>query len=55
MLLYNHRKDNVIFSPKELQKEQDDIVESSKTNSFHLDKEYCLVSYIEAILNMCLW
>ena len=22
---------------------------------FHSDKEYCLVSYIETILNICLW
>ena len=45
----------MIFSPKELQKEQDDVVENPKTKVFHSDKEYCLVSYIDATLNMCLW
>ena len=24
-------------------------------NVFHSDKEYCLVSYSETILNACLW
>ena len=45
----------MIFLPKELQKEQDEVVENPKTKVFHSDKEYCLVSYIDAILNMCLW
>ena len=33
-LLYNQRKDIVIFSPKELQKEQADVVESPRIKSF---------------------
>ena len=49
------QKKCMIFLPNELQKEQDDVVESPKTKVFHSDKEYCLVSYIDTILNTCLW
>ena len=45
----------VIFSPKELQKEQNDVVESPNTKRFHSYNEYCLVSYIETFLNARLW
>ena len=37
----------MIFSPKELQKEQDNVEESPKIFCFHLDKEHCLESYTE--------
>ena len=43
------------ISPKELQKEQNDVVESPNTKRFHSYNEYCLVSYIETFLNTCLW
>ena len=44
----------MIFSPKELQNEQDDVaVKTSKRFSFR--KEYCLVPYIEKIFNTCWW
>ena len=45
----------VIFSPKELQKEQNDVVESPTTKRLHSYNEHCLLSYIETILNTCLW
>ena len=45
----------VIFSPKELQKEQNDVVQSPNTKRLHLNNEYYLVSCIETILNTCLW
>ena len=47
----------VIFSPKELQKEQNDVVESPKTKSFSFwyILVYCVVSYIETMLNTCFW
>ena len=35
----NHSK-SVIFSPKEMQKEQNDVVESPKAKRFYSDKEY---------------
>ena len=30
----------MLFSPKEMQKEQNDVVESPKAKSFYSDKEY---------------
>ena len=45
----------VIFSPKELQKEQNDVVENPNAKKLHSYNEYCLVSYVETILNTCLW
>ena len=42
VLLCNYRKQCVIFSTKELQKEQNDVVESQRQTFFHSDKEYCL-------------
>ena len=44
-----------VFLPKELQKEQNDVVESPNAKRLHSYNEYCLVSYMETILNTCLW
>ena len=52
-VIVQSQKRYVIFSPKELQKEQDDVVGSPKTK-VHSDKGYCSVSFLEPILNTCL-
>ena len=54
-VIVQSQKRCVIFSPKELQKEQSDVVESPNTKRLHSNNEYYLVSYIETILNTCLW
>ena len=54
-VIVQSQKRCVIFSPKELQKEQSDVVESPNTKRLHSNSEYYLVSYIETILNTCLW
>ena len=54
-VIVQSQKRCVIFSPKELQKEQNDVVESQNAKRLHSYNEYCLVSYMTTILNMCLW
>ena len=54
-VIVQSQKKCVIFSPKELQKEQNDVVESPHVKRLHSNNEYCLVSYMETILNTCLW
>ena len=54
-VIVQSQKRCVIFSPKELQKEQNDVVESPNAKRLHSYNEYCLVSYMETILNTCLW
>ena len=54
-VIVQSQKRCVIFSPKELQKEQNDVVESPNTKRLQSNNEYYLVSYIETILNVCLW
>ena len=54
-VIVQSQKRCVIFSPRELQKQQNDVVESPNAKRLHSYNEYCLVSYMETILNTCLW
>ena len=55
VLLYNHIKDVWYFHQKNCRRSKMMLWKVQSQNVFHSDKEYCLVSYSETILNACLW
>ena len=54
VLLYNHRKDVWYFHQKNCRRSKM-MYKVQRQRFFRSDKEYCLVSYNETILNTCLW
>ena len=54
-ILYNHRKDVRYFHQKNCRRNKMMLQKAQRQKVFHWDKKLCLISYIETILNTCLW